>query len=86
MNHKIELKLQIATKTDFIEFSHYKKEGKGKVYKFKYGVPYWCINSKGKIENKNYRTHENMNMDDFKELLMHEQVLVPQYSDEYETS
>jgi hypothetical protein len=86
MNHKIELKLKLGSKLDFVEFSHYKENGKGKVYKFKYGVPYWCINSKGKIENKNYRTHENMDMDHFKELLIREQVLIPDYADKYETT
>lgn len=76
MEYDINLKLRKATKKDFVEFSHMKKDGKGKVYKMRFGVPFWLINSKGEIEKCNYRTHENMSMDDFKEYLAHEQVLI----------
>jgi len=76
MDHKIELKLRIATSNDFIELSHYKADRKSKVFKLRIGQPFWCINSKGVIEQKNYCTKEGMDKVQFKILLMHEQILV----------
>lgn len=80
MEYVIELRLRKATKKDFVEFSHLKADKKGKVYKMKYGVPFWLINSKGEIERNNYRTHENMDVEEFKLLMIHEQVLVLNFS------
>ena len=76
MDHKIELKLKIAKQEDFIEFSHFKADKKSRVFKMKLGHPFWCINSKGIIEEKNYCIKEDMDKDEFKILLMHEQILV----------
>lgn len=77
MEYVIEkLKLRKATKKDFIEFSHLKADKKGKVYKMKYGMPYWLLNSKGEIESCPYRTHENMDMQEFQIYMVHEQVLI----------
>ena len=76
MEHKIELKLKVATSKDFIEFSHFKADKKSRVFKMKVGHPFWCINSKGIIEEKNYCIREDMDKTEFKILLMHEQVLV----------
>lgn len=80
MEYVIELRLRKATKKDFVEFSHLKADKKGKVYKMKYGVPFWLLNSKGEIERNNYRTHENMDVEEFKLLMVHEQVLVLNFS------
>jgi len=76
MEHKIELKLKVATSKDFIEFSHFKADKKSRVFKMKVGHPFWLINSKGIIEDKNYCIKEDMDKTAFKILLMHEQVLV----------
>jgi hypothetical protein len=75
----IKLSLQIAVKNNFLEFSHYKSDKSGKVYKIKYGIPYWFINKAGEIEKLNYRTHEDMNMESFKTLLSNEQILITNY-------
>ena len=74
--HVINLKLKVATSKDFIEFSHFKADKKSRVFKMKVGHPFWCINSKGIIEEKNYCIKEDMDKDEFKILLMHEQILV----------
>jgi|GEM_PF-2922646 len=76
MEHVIKLKLKVATSKDFIEFSHFKADKKSRVFKMKVGHPFWLINSKGIIEEKNYCIKEDMDKDEFKILLMHEQVLV----------
>ena len=76
MEYKIELKLKVAISKDFIEFSHFKADKKSRVFKMKIGHPFWLINSKGIIEEKNYCIKEDMDKDEFKILLMHEQVLV----------
>jgi hypothetical protein len=76
MEHVIRLKLKVATSKDFIEFSHFKADKKSRVFKMKVGHPFWCINSKGIIEEKNYCIKEDMDKDEFKILLMHEQILV----------
>jgi uncharacterized FlgJ-related protein len=74
--HFLKLKLKIAKQEDFIEFSHFKADKKSRVFKMKLGHPFWCINSKGIIEERNYCIKEDMDKDEFKILLMHEQVLV----------
>ena len=70
MKHKIELKLKIATSKDFIEFSHFKADKKSRVFKMKVGHPFWCINSKGIIEEKNYCIKEDMDKDSFRLLFL----------------
>ena len=76
MEHVIRLKLKVATSKDFIQFSHFKADKKSRVFKMKIGHPFWLINSKGIIEEKNYCIKEDMDKTEFKILLMHEQVLV----------
>ena len=76
MEHVIKLKLKVATSKDFIQFSHFKADKKSRVFKMKVGHPFWLINSKGIIEEKNYCIKEDMDKDEFKILLMHEQILV----------
>jgi hypothetical protein len=83
MEHKIELKLKVATSKDFIEFSHFKADKKSRVFKMKIGYPFWLINSNGIIEEKNYCIKEDMDKDEFKILLMREQVLVCDIEDEF---
>lgn len=70
------LKLKIATKKDLLILDKYKKGG-GKVWKFKEGVPYWLINSKGKIENHHYILTEDTNPQDVADWLIREQMLIP---------
>ena len=71
---KLTIKLRKATKKDFLELDGYTK--KGKKYKVKIGVPYWLINSKGKIEKRSYRTTNEMDMKAFGDYLMREQVYI----------
>jgi len=71
----ITLKLKKAKAKDLLEFDSYKKSGKKK-WKIKVGVPYWLINSKGKIEKHTYRTSENMNSDELGNYLRREQILI----------
>ena len=74
--HFLKLKLKIAKQEDFIEFSHFKADKKSRVFKMKLGHPFWCINSKGIIEEKNYCIKEHMDKDTFRLLLSNEQILV----------
>lgn len=57
------------------------KDSKGKevfkkVWKPRFGFPYWLYNSEGVIENKNYILDENTDLEDFKIYLNNEQVLI----------
>lgn len=71
---KVTIKLVKAKKVDFVELV---KQGKNKkTYKIKEGVPYWLINSKGKIEPQPYRSHAQMDSEEFSDFLMREQVLI----------
>jgi len=74
--HFLKLKLKIAKQEDFIEFSHFKADKKSRVFKMKLGHPFWCINSKGIIEERNYCIKEYMDKDSFRLLLSNEQILV----------
>lgn len=80
MEHKKEIIFIKAKKTDFVEFSHYDKITKKRVFKIKHGVPFWLINSKGIIEDGSYRTHENMDIKSFQKYLLHEQVLIIKFN------
>lgn len=75
---KKEIVLRLASKKDFLEVEKIeKRNGKDvKVWKIREGIPYWCINSKGEIENKNYILDENTDLEHFNILLLREQVLV----------
>lgn len=75
---KHPLKLRIASMVDFLQIEKY--EGKKKVWGIIKGKPYWCLNSKGVIENKNYILDEYTDLEQFKLLLIHEQVLIPSNS------
>ncbi|HET8829316.1 MAG TPA: hypothetical protein VFM79_08230 [Pelobium sp.] len=67
--------LVVAKKSDFLEFKGY-KEGGGKIWQTKTGVPYWCINSKGEIENENYIFKDTTDKETFALLLANEQILI----------
>lgn len=69
------VKLRLGKKTDFLELDKY--EGKKKVWKPRFGLPYWMINSKGKIENKPYILDEDTDLKEFSNYLVREQILVP---------
>lgn len=73
---KTTIKLRKAKRKDFLEFDKYKKDGKTKKYKLKVGVPYWLINSKGKLEKYIYRTTNEMDMKSFGDYLIREQVFI----------
>ena len=70
--HKINLKK--AVKEDFLEVE--RMLGKKRIWKLAIGIPYWMINSKGIIENKNYRTTEATNLKDFGEYLQNGQIFI----------
>lgn len=75
----IKLKLKIAKTADLITLDKYvmKKGKKTKKWKTRTGFPYWIMNSKGKIENKNYILNEHTDMKYFSELLVREQIYIP---------
>jgi len=72
---KVSIKLRVAAKKDFLEFKKHKAK-KGKQYVFKTGVPYWMINSKGKVENHVYLTKKSTDLKSFADYLMREQILI----------
>lgn len=76
INHKIDLR--IAKMMDFLEVDQYKvKKGKNvKSWKVMNGIPYWLYNSKKEIENKNYILNENTDLEDFRDYLNREQILI----------
>jgi len=76
ISHKISLRK--AVKKDFLEIDKYIHKGSKSVkkWKFRHGIPYWCVNKLGKIENNNYITSENTDLGDLKLLIAYEQVLV----------
>jgi hypothetical protein len=78
-NILFEIKLKIAKKKDFLEIDRYeKRNGKQiKVYKQINGMPYWLINSKGDVENKNYILNEETDLKSFSNYLVRKQVLIP---------
>lgn len=62
IKHTIEL--VPAQKKDFVELVGIKPDG-SKIFKLRYGVPFWLRSIDGHIENNNYLTGENTS---FKEL------------------
>lgn len=74
--YKIKLELKVAQKQDLIEISGYKPNGRKK-WKIRSGIPFWLINSKGEIENKNYILSEDTDTEDLGLWLLNEQVLIP---------
>lgn len=76
IKHQITLKK--ARNEDFLELDKYitKNGKKTKKWKFRLGVPYWCVNKKGVIENNNYITEESTDLDNFRELMECNQILV----------
>jgi len=71
----VTLKLKKAKAGDLLEFDSYNESGKKK-WKIKTGVPYWLVNSKGKIEKHTYRTSENMDSVQLGDYLKREQILI----------
>lgn len=74
--HTIRLKLKVAKSKDLLELDGYKKGG-AKVWKLRNGFPFWLINSKGKIENKNYILNEDTDPADIGNWLARQQILIP---------
>ena len=72
--HSKNLNLIIAKKQDFLQVIKYK--GNTKVWGIIHGVPYWMINSKGEIENRNYILDENTDLNKFAEYVLREQILI----------
>lgn len=72
----VNLKLRVGRKNDFIELDKYLESGKKK-WKMREGIPYWCINSKGEVENDPYILSEDTDKSQFAELLVREQILIP---------
>lgn len=70
--------LKIAKKQDFLEIDEYTtQDGKGrKSWKIIKGFPFWLINSKGQIENKNYILDKYTDLQTFSDWLVREQVLI----------
>jgi len=74
---EVTIKLRQATSEDFFEVD-YIKEGGGKAWKLKTGQPYWMKNSKGVIENKNYRTTEATNLETLGDYVKRKQIFIPE--------
>ena len=71
---KLEVTLRIAVKKDFLNFlGKVKKKNK---YEPKYGVPFFLINSKGKIEDTVYIFNEDYDVKELNYYLLHEQILI----------
>lgn len=73
---EVTINLKEATSKDFLEVSHIKPGG-GKAWKLICGIPYWMKNSKGKIENKNYRTTDATDLEEFGDYLKRRQIFIP---------
>lgn len=74
--YKVKIKLRVATKKDLIVIDKYTQGGKKK-WKLKEGIPFWLINSKGEIENKNYILSDDTDKEDLALWMLHEQLLIP---------
>lgn len=68
------LKLKKAVKDDFLEVKRIL--GKKRIWGLIIGIPYWMINSRGYIENKNYRTTEATDLKDFGVYLKNGQIFI----------
>ena len=71
-----EIKFKIALKKDFLEVEKRLDNGKVK-WKPIEGIPYWLINSKGGIDNKNLIFDSDTDLQQFGIWLHHQQVLIP---------
>lgn len=74
---KIMINLKEAVSKDFLEVD-YMKPGGGKAWKMIVGIPYWMKNSKGEIENKNYRTTNATDLKEFGDYLQRKQIFIPE--------
>ena len=72
---QVKIKLKEAVSKDFLEVDYIKPEG-GKAWKMTIGIPYWMKNSKGDIENKNYRTTEATDLKEFGDYLKRKQIFI----------
>jgi hypothetical protein len=75
MKLAVKVKLKKAVRIDFMQVVGYKQSG-GKKWGALHGVPYWLINSKGIIENKNYIFDELTDLKSFSDYLVRQQVLI----------
>ena len=71
-----EIRFKIAVKKDFLEVAKRLSDGKVK-WKPMEGIPYWLINSKGEVDNKNLVFDSDTDLQQFGIWLVHEQVLIP---------
>jgi len=66
----------VAKKDDFLELERYLEGGKKK-WKIRLGLPFWLIDSKGKIENDPYIIDEHTDLKEFGNWVSKERVLIP---------
>ena len=71
-----EIRFKIAVKKDFLEVEKRIHGGKIK-WKPMEGIPYWLINSKGKVDNKNLVFDRDTDLQQFGIWLHHQQILIP---------
>ena len=74
--YKTTITLQVASKEDLVEIDRITPSGK-KIWKLREGLPFWLINSKGEIENRNYILSNNIDKEDLGLWMLHEQLLIP---------
>lgn len=73
---KLKIKLKIATRDDVLEIDTVKSNKKKVSWKLRLRTPYWMINSRGKIENKNYVISETTNAKEFGSYIKKKQILI----------
>tara|TARA_B100000953_G_scaffold300250_1_gene304414 strand:+ start:8296 stop:8481 length:186 start_codon:yes stop_codon:yes gene_type:complete len=59
-----------------IELAGYKPDG-NKKWALRNGLPYWMINSKGEIENRNYILSDQTDAEEFGDYMKRGQILIP---------
>lgn len=64
IEHKI--KLVHANRSDFMELKSINPHNHKKIFKLRFGVPFWLKNKKGEIEHNNYITEEDTDLNDLK--------------------
>lgn len=84
-NLKVEIKLKVAKRENFLVLDKYEKSGKGKkkIWMPKFGTPYWLKNSKGVVENESHVLDKHTDMESFGDYIKRGQVLIPKrFTDE----
>jgi len=73
---EVKINLIEATKDDILQLDFIYPSGKKK-FKLRHGVPYWLLNSKGQLENKNYVISEHTDAKELGVYLSNKQIFIP---------